>query len=76
MIRIIAYVGGENLEGIKSLRERAGLTQLELATALNVRQASVSRWESGDSMPSADKLPELAKIFGCRIEDLYDIKVT
>lgn len=57
--------------GIKILREKAGLTQLELAGALNVKQASVSRWENGDSMPSADKLPELAKIFGCSIDDLY-----
>lgn len=58
--------------GIKILREKAGLTQIELASALNVKQASVSRWERGDSMPSADKLPEIAKIFGCRIEELYN----
>lgn len=62
------------MNGIKFLRERASLTQLELATVLNVKQASVSRWENGDSMPSADKLPELAKALGCSIDDLYDSK--
>ena len=56
---------------IKTLRENVKLTQVELAIALSVKQASVSRWENGDSMPRADKLPELAKIFGCSIDDLY-----
>ena len=60
------------MNGIKALRERAGLTQFELAKFLNVKQASVSRWECGDSLPSSDKLPELAKILECSIDDLYD----
>jgi len=59
------------LNKIKTLRENVKLTQVELAIALSVKQASVSRWENGDSMPRADKLPELAKIFGCSIDDLY-----
>lgn len=59
------------MNGIKHWREKIGLTQIELAIALHVKQASVSRWENGESMPSADKLPEIAKVLHCRIEDLY-----
>lgn len=38
---------------------------------IGVTQASIAQWENGDSFPRADKLPELAKILGCRIDDLF-----
>lgn len=63
------------MNGIKLYREKAGLTQLDLACVLKVKQASVSRWESGDSMPSADKLPDMARALGCSIDDLYNSEI-
>ena len=33
------------------LRERAGLSQLDIATALDVTTAAVSRWETGNRTP-------------------------
>ena len=39
---------------------------------LNVDRSTVSKWESGDALPRSDKLPELAQIFGCSIDDLFD----
>lgn len=56
---------------IKELRESASLTQEELASRLGMTRTAVSMWETGDAMPRADKLPEIAKILNCGIEDLF-----
>ena len=37
--------------GVKALREHLGLTQEELADELNVRQQTVSEWETGQYRP-------------------------
>ena len=60
---------------IKSLRIKNKLTQAELAASLKVDQTAVSQWEAGRSMPTADKLPELARILGCTIDDLFKTQV-
>lgn len=57
---------------IKRWRKQAALTQAQLATLLGVVQSAVASWESGDRMPRADKLPQLARALGCTIDDLYD----
>lgn len=59
------------MNAIKSLREKAGLTQEQLGRLLGVGQSTVAMWEAGESKPRADKLPELAKILGCTIDELY-----
>lgn len=56
---------------VKQLRIDARLTQQEVATELGVAQSSVSAWESGEANPSAEKLPELAKLLGCTLDDLF-----
>lgn len=57
---------------LKILRERIGLSQTELATAINVSQQSVAKWESGVCSPRTDKLPEIAKALNCGIPDLFN----
>lgn len=57
---------------IKKLRESLKLTQEDLAKKLHIGRTTVSMWESGDAMPRADKLPELARVLNCSIEDLYE----
>ena len=59
-------------EKIKKLRERAGLTQEELATHFKVDRSAVAKWETGCAKPSVDKLPMLAKLLGCTIDELYE----
>lgn len=55
---------------IKEAREKAGLTQQDLANELGVGQSTVAMWETQKSLPRTDKLPALAKILGCTIDDL------
>ena len=45
---------------VKRAREAAGMTQVELARALNVEQSTVSRWERDDPTPSLRWLSEIA----------------
>ena len=56
---------------IKEIRKKAGLTQIKLAQKMNVGRSTVGMWETGNSLPTADKLPELAKVLGCSIDELY-----
>ena len=34
------------------------------------KASAVSKWERGLAKPRADKLPQLAKLYGCTIEEL------
>lgn len=45
-------------------RERAGMTQTELARRLNLAPQSVQQWESGVSAPRARRLAEVARVLG------------
>lgn len=47
------------------------ITQSKLAEMLKVDRSSIAKWETGEAFPRADKLPQLAKIFGCTIDDLF-----
>lgn len=57
---------------IRHYRESAGMTQSELAQLLRVNQKAVSQWETGETIPRADKLPRLAHVLGCTINDLFE----
>lgn len=57
---------------IKEKRESAKLTQEELGNMLGVNRSTVAMWEAGEAMPRADKLPILAEIFNCSIDELFD----
>ena len=41
-------------QNISSLRVSCGMTQLELAEALNYSDKLVSKWERGDAAPNAE----------------------
>ena len=59
-------------EKIRALRENAGWTQAELAERVGVSEKVVSKWECGETKPSADILPALADAFGCTLDALFD----
>ena len=56
---------------IKELRLKAGLTQVQLAKKMNVDQAAVSRWETGETKPLRKCHKKLAKVLGSTLEELY-----
>ena len=60
------------MNNLKYLRNKAGLSQENIAHEMNVSQQAIAKWENGDSMPRADKLPELARILQCEISALFD----
>ncbi len=66
-----AVKGGEKVNVMKERRLRGAIpTQREVAKILGVKESAVSKWERGISKPRADKLPTLAKLYGCTIEEL------
>lgn len=50
------------------LRDKAGITQMALAHQLGVSRQAVTRWESGDTAPSMEKLKALAKIYDVSLD--------
>lgn len=55
---------------IKELREKAFLTQEELASMLDVAFVTVNRWENGHSVPTMKAKRYLSKLF-----KQYDIEL-
>lgn len=51
-------------------RKKAGLTQMEVAKALGVSDAAVCQWEKGETMPTAKRLREVAKLYKCSVDKL------
>lgn len=55
-------------EKLTQARKAAGLTQADVAARLDVSRQAVSRWESGQSKPSTEKLLELARIYDVSLD--------
>lgn len=56
---------------IRRLRLDRNMTQAQLAGALGVQYQTVSKWETGISMPDIAMLPELADFLGVTIDALF-----
>lgn len=52
---------------IRTLRKKKGMSQLEMAEALNVSRQAISGWEAGTSKPSIENLKYLS--------DFYDVSL-
>ena len=59
------------LPGLRRRRREMGMSSPELARALGCTAAAVSSWERGETLPSADRLPEISRILGCSIDELF-----
>ena len=51
-------------------RKKAGLTQAVVAEKLGITTASVCQWETGKTTPRSNLLPQIARVYGCTIEEL------
>ena len=65
-------------DNLISLRKLNGLSQEELAEQLNVSRQTLSKYETGESLPDIDRCKQLAEIFGVTLDDLvnYDSAAT
>ena len=55
---------------LSNLRNKANMTQSELAQKLNYTDKSVSKWEHGETTPPIDVLKSLADLFGVSLDYL------
>lgn len=55
---------------IIALRKRMGWSQEELAEQLGVSRQSVSKWESGASVPELERIIQLSDLFGLSADEL------
>ena len=58
-------------ETLKKLRTKKGLTQNQLARAMYVNNTTISKWESGSRLPSADMITRLARVLEVDIGTLF-----
>jgi len=55
---------------IKQLREKANLTQRQIADFLSIDQSLVSKFEKGERSINSDALNQLAALFCCPVSNL------
>ena len=53
-------------------RVKARLRQKEAAERIGVQQATVSSWETGHKMPTAENLFKCAEVYGVSFDELFD----
>lgn len=59
---------GTNLQYLRKLH--GNMTQEKLADQMGVSRQTVSKWETGETVPEVDKLLELSKLFSCTLDAL------
>lgn len=57
----------------KEMRNRAGLTQKQVAELLHYRTSTVWSWETGRTEPELKTVAEMAKLYNCTADELLGI---
>lgn len=57
-------------KNIRYLRKQVGMSQVQLAKALEVSRTNVTSWESANNYPGVDLIIKIARIFDISIDDL------
>lgn len=55
---------------LREARERKGFTQSQVAQAVGVQKAAISKIEVGQGLPSANILARLCELYGVDISDI------
>ena len=58
-------------ENLRKLRLDKHMTQAQAATRLGVSAQSVSRWETGATLPDVMLLPDIAHLYGVLVDELF-----
>ena len=61
-------------DNLTELRKLHHMSQDELAEQINVSRQTLSKYETGESLPDIEKCKKLADVFGVTVDDLisYD----
>ena len=59
-------------DNLISLRKLNSLSQEELADRLNISRQTLSKYETGESLPDIEKCKAIADIFGVSLDDLVN----
>lgn len=59
-------------ERLSKLRKSQGLSQAEVAEALSISRQVVSRWETGETAPSAENRKKLSQLYHIPLEYLME----
>lgn len=54
----------------RSARHKAGFSVQKVADALKISDVAVYYWETGQQAPRARRLPEIAALYGCTVDEL------
>lgn len=63
-------------DNLIQLRKMKHMSQEELAELLGVSRQTLSKWETGESLPDIEKSKQLAKIFEVSLDDLVNYEST
>lgn len=58
---------------IKEARKAAGLTQQQLAEAIDVYAKDVCRWEKGERTPSLKAFTDICRVLGVSADDVLGL---
>jgi putative molybdopterin biosynthesis protein len=59
--------------GLRERRLKAGLQQRELAERVGVTRQTLGALEAGESVPATSIALQLARVLGCRVEDIFSL---
>ena len=62
-------------EKIKQLRKDNSMTLEDLAEKLNVSRQTISKWETSVTIPDADNIVAISKLFNITTDELLDYRV-
>lgn len=57
-------------DNLIQLRKRNHMSQEELAAKIGIARQTLSKWETGESVPDIEKCALLAELFGVTLDDL------
>lgn len=64
----------EYIDAIRTARNIKKMSQTEAAEAIGVTQTTVSRWETGQTVPNALNLIKMGEVYGKSIDQLCGVK--
>ena len=61
------------MKNLKKLRDKLNITQVRLSVAIEVSQETISAYEAGKALPSAETLIKMANFLNTSVDYLLDL---